>query len=117
MTEQINCHQNPASNYQIKDMIWLNTQNIHNSWHSADKLNIKADRSFQIIQKININAYKLELPFYWKIYNVFNTTCIWWAHNDPLPDQQHSMLFKPDSDEEFKVKEILNSDMHDGCFM
>ena len=27
------------------------------------------------------------------------------------------MLFEPDSDEEFKVKEVLDSDMHRGCPM
>ena len=57
-------------------MVWLNTQNIYNDWCSADKLNMKTDELFWIIQKINVNAYKLELPFYWKIYNVFNITCI-----------------------------------------
>ena len=77
MTEQANHHWNPASNYQVRDMIWLNIWNIHNSWHSADKLNMKADEPFQIIQKINVNAYKLKLLFYWKIYNVFNITHIW----------------------------------------
>ena len=117
MTEQVNCHWNPAPNYQVGDMVWLNTQNIHNSWCPADKLDMKTDEPFQIIQKINVNAYKLELSFYWKIHNVFNTTCIWWAHDDPLPDQQHPMPFEPDSDEEFKVEEVLDSDMHGGCFM
>ena len=45
-------------------MIWLNTQNIHNDWHPADKLNMKTDESFWIIQKINVNAYKLKLLSY-----------------------------------------------------
>ena len=49
MAKQANCHQNPASNYQIRDMIWLNTWNIHNSWHPADKLDMKVNESFQII--------------------------------------------------------------------
>ena len=86
MTEQANHHQNLTSNYQVRDMVWLNTWNIHNSWHPADKLDMKANEPFQIIQKININAYKLELSSYWKIHNVFNTTHIWQAHDDPLPD-------------------------------
>ena len=94
--------------------MWLNTWNIHNNWYSADKLNMKTDKFFWIIQKININAYKLELPFYWKIYNVFNIICIWWACDDPLPDQQCPISFEFDSDEEFEMKEVLNSDMCDG---
>ena len=53
-------------------MVWLNTWNIHNGQHPVDKLDIKTDGPFQIIQKINVNAYKLKLPFYWKIHNVFN---------------------------------------------
>ena len=28
--EQINYHQNSVLNYQIRDIVWLNTQNIHN---------------------------------------------------------------------------------------
>ena len=98
-------------------MVWLNTWNIHNDWCPADKLNIKADEPFQIIQKINVNAYKLKLPFYWKIHNVFNITHIQQAHDDPLPNQLYFMPFKPDSDEKFEMKEILNSDMHEECFM
>ena len=75
---------------------------------------MKADELFQIIQKININAYKLKLLFYWKIYNVFNITCIQWTCEDPFPDQQCPMPFEPDSDEEFEVKKVLDSDMHSG---
>ena len=77
IAEQVNCCQNPVPNYQVGDMMWLNTWNIHNSQCPADKLDMKADEPFQIIQKINVNAYKLELLFYWKIHNVFNITCIW----------------------------------------
>ena len=46
MTEQANHHQNPAPNYQVRDIVWLNTQNIHNDWCSADKLNMKTDEPF-----------------------------------------------------------------------
>ena len=113
MTEQVNCHWNLAPNYQVRDMVWLNTWNIHNSQHPADKLDMKTDEPFQIIQKINVNAYKLKLLFYWKIHNVFNITCIQWACDDPFPDQLYLISFKSDSDEEFKVKEVLNSNMHE----
>ena len=46
MTEQVNYHWNPALNYQIEDIVWLDIQNIHNSQHFADKLNIKTDEFF-----------------------------------------------------------------------
>ena len=46
MAEQTNHHQNPAPNYQVRDMVWLDTQNIHNDQHPADKLNMKADELF-----------------------------------------------------------------------
>ena len=64
ITEQINHHQNLILNYQVRDMVWLNTWNIHNSQHSADKLNLRVNEPFQITQKINVNVYKLELLFY-----------------------------------------------------
>ena len=111
MTEQANHCWNPTLNYQVEDMVWLNIWNIHNSWCPADKLNMKINGPFWIIQKINVNAYKLKLPSYWKIHNVFNTTHIWQAHDDPLPDQPHPMPFEPDSDKEFEVEEVLDSDM------
>ena len=95
-------------------MVWLNIWNIHNDWCPADKLNMKADESFQIIQKINVNAYKLELLFYWKVHNVFNITHIQQVWNDLFSNQQHFMPFKSDSDEEFEMKEVLNSDIYDG---
>ena len=62
--EQVNCCWNPVLNYQVEDMMWLNTWNIHNSWCSVNKLNMKADEFFWIIQKINVNVYKLKLLFY-----------------------------------------------------
>ena len=117
MTEQANHCQNPTPNYQVRDMVWLNTWNIHNDQCPADKLNMKADEPFWIIQKINVNAYKLKLPSYWKIHNVFNTTCIWQAHDDPLSDQLHLMPFKSDSDEKFEVEEVLDSDICGGYLM
>ena len=67
-------------------MVWLNTQNIYNNWYSVNKLNMKTDELFWIIQKININAYKLKLLFYWKIYNVFYIICIQQTHNNSLSD-------------------------------
>ena len=115
--EQINCHWNPALNYQIRDMIWLNTWNIHNSQYSANKLNMKTDEPFWIIQKINVNAYKLKLLFYWKIHNVFNIICIQWACDDSFSDQQCFIPFESDFNKEFEMEEVLNSDMHSGCFM
>ena len=78
---------------------------------------MKIDEIFWIIQKINVNAYKLELSFYWKIHNMFNTTHIQWACENPLSNQQCLMPFKPDSDEKFEVKEVLDSDMHNEHLM
>ena len=46
MAEQANCHWNLTLNYQVGDIVWLNTQNIHNSWHPVNKLNLKADEPF-----------------------------------------------------------------------
>ena len=117
MTEQINHHQNPVLNYQVKDMMWLNTQNIHNSQHPVNKLNIKVDEFFWIIQKININAYKLELLFYWKIHNVFNIIHIQQVHNNPFLNQSCPISFESDFDKKFEVEKVLNSNMHKGCFM
>ena len=117
MAEQVNCCWNPALNYQVEDMMWLNTWNIYNSWYSVNKLNMKINKLFWIIQKININAYKLKLFFYWKIHNIFNITCIQWAYDDSFSNQLHLMLFESDSDEEFEMKKVLNSDMHERCFI
>ena len=98
-------------------MVWLNIWNIHNSHHPADKLNLKADGLFQITQKINTNTYRLELPFYWKVHNVFNITCIWWVCDDLLSGQPCLISFKSDSDEKFEVEEVLDSNMHESHFM
>ena len=46
MAEQINHCWNPILNYQVEDIVWLNTQNIYNDWCSADKLNLKTDEPF-----------------------------------------------------------------------
>ena len=117
MAEQANHHQNPAPNYQVRDIIWLNIWNIYNDQHFTHKLNMKANELFWIIQKININAYKLELPFYWKIYNVFNIICIQQIYNDSLLNQQCLISFKFNSDKEFEMKEILDSDIYDKHFI
>ena len=46
IAEQANCCQNSALNYQIRDMVWLDTQNIYNSQYPVDKLDIKINKPF-----------------------------------------------------------------------
>ena len=82
----------------------------YKSDQSSKKLDNQMMGPFQISKQIR-NAYQLDLPLNIKIYNVFSPNKLQKAVNDPL-SRQIQKPPKPieiNNNEEWEVKEILNS--------
>jgi hypothetical protein len=59
--EFANCKRIAAPEYNVGDLVWLSSTNIH-STRPLKKLDAHRCRPFKIIQKVSSHAYKLELP-------------------------------------------------------
>jgi len=88
--------------------MWLENKNIHSNQLSK-KLDNKRYRSFRISKDIGLEAFQLELPEGWMIYNVFNedvlTRCV-----EPKFKGQHEELAPPptiiNEEEEYEIEEV-----------
>jgi hypothetical protein len=69
-----NKHRIFASNYQVKNQVWLSIRNIQID-RSFRKLDHKMLESFKILKKRN-NSYKLELSIEMNIYSVFHISLL-----------------------------------------
>lgn len=76
----------PAPNYKVGDMVWLNAKNI-NTERPSKKLDAKNLGPFKTSEKINSIAYRLELPESMKIHDVFHTSILHPAQMNPLQGQ------------------------------
>jgi hypothetical protein len=110
---QYDCHQRPAWEYKIGDMVYLEGTNLKIDWPTK-KLSDKRYGPFKILEKINSLAYKLELPRDWKIHPVFNESLLTPYVALSFPSQKKQILQRPKpkiikDKEEYKVEEILSS--------
>ena len=58
--------------FEPGDWVWLHMRKERFSAHRRSKLNPKGDRPFQILEKINENAYKVDLPGEFNVSATFN---------------------------------------------
>ena len=61
--------------YQKNDKVWLEATNLTTT-HPTSKLRPRRYGPSMIINVILDVVYKLELPSYWKIHNVFHTSLL-----------------------------------------
>ena len=71
MKMQFNKKRRNLQGLKVRENIWLENQNIHLNQPSK-KLDQKRYRPFRISKNIGLEAFQLELPEGWMIYNVFN---------------------------------------------
>ena len=108
MLRQTNKHWKNV-NYEVKDMMFLNSRNIKTQWLSK-KLNNKMFESFKIVVKVE-RAFQLKLPRTMLIQDVFYASLLQKAATDLLLRQKQtlSLLIVMNDQDEWEVNEIQNS--------
>ena len=83
MSRQANKHWKDV-NYEVRDMVFLNSRNIKTQQPSK-KLNNKIFGPFKIVTKVR-RAFQLELPRTMLIHDVFHASLLQKAATDPLSE-------------------------------
>jgi hypothetical protein len=118
MAHFYDAHRQPAPEYNVGDMVWLDSRNIKTT-RPAKKLDDKWFGPFEIQTKINRNAYRLKLPpNFRQVHPVFHVVKL--RHHTPNPFPERPTLPPPpppdivDGIEEFVVEEIVDSRLFRG---
>ncbi len=100
-----NAHHKAAS-FQMKDKVLLRSINIY-TLRSKKKIDHKQLRSFRILKKINMQAYKLELfKKYDAIHSIFHVSLLkFWHLRD---ENSKSQIILIEEKEKWEIKKILD---------
>lgn len=111
--ETANRRRTNTPNFQIGDLVFLDSKNI-STRRPSRKLEHKKLGPFKIIEKMSTHAYRLELPQTMACHDVFHVSRLRLCPQDPYPGQ--SIPPPPpvivDGEEEFFIEEILDSRHH-----
>ncbi len=100
-----NAHHKAAS-FQMKDKVLLQSINIHTLW-SKKKIDHRQLKSFRILKKINMQAYKLKLfERYNAIHLIFHVSLLKFWHLRDENSKLQIILIK--EKEKWKIKKILD---------
>jgi hypothetical protein len=104
-----NRHKISASDYQVKNQVWLSTRNIQID-RSFRKFDHKMLESFKILKKRN-NSYKLELSIEMNIHSMFHISLLRKDFENSLSKQiiASSSFVVIDDEKKFDVKDIIDS--------
>ena len=100
--------------YNVGQYVWLSTDHVHEPASRSSSLKHKYAGPYKIIEKINDNAYRLELPPNSKVHNVFNISRLrrFYPRLIDIVDDDGNKLPPPpdiiDDNEEFEVEKILD---------
>jgi hypothetical protein len=104
-------HRNPSPRvFEVGQKVWLISTNIKTQ-RPCKKLDAKLLGPFMIVGKINDVAFKLKLPPSMKIHDVFHVSLLepFFANNLNGHSTQPSHPVLVDSEEEYKIEQILDS--------
>lgn len=108
--EFANRSRQPARNFQVGQLVWLNAKNIR-TLRPMKKLDWKNLGPFRIMEVVSPHAYRLELPRAINIHPVFHVSLLRPVATDSLPGQRQAPPppVEVDGAEEFLVEDILDS--------
>ncbi|SJL16931.1 uncharacterized protein ARMOST_20463 [Armillaria ostoyae] len=114
MKTQYDKHTHPTKEYDIGDLVWLDTTNLHLP-RPKKKLDNKHVGPFKILKKTGTSAYKLKLPPHWKIHPHFNEKLLTPYVPPSFPNQEQPPPPPPDlidNKEQWEIEEVLDSKTH-----
>jgi len=111
--ETADTHRLPTLDYQVGDLVWLDTRNWKTQRPSA-KLDHRRHGPFKIACKISSHAFRLELHSSMQVHPVFHVSLLEPAAQDPLLGQQQPPPppVEIDGEQEWFVDSILDSRMY-----
>ncbi|KMW68261.1 hypothetical protein BDDG_12700 [Blastomyces dermatitidis ATCC 18188] len=107
--DRTNVHRDPAEQYKIGDLVWLNLKNIRTTRPSRT-LDYRHAR-YKVIEVLGSHNYRLDTPP--GIHDVFHTSLLCRAATDPFPSQLTSNWQPPgiigeDNELEWEIEDILD---------
>jgi hypothetical protein len=116
--KQANKGRQPDPILKLRDKVWLQQKNVKTT-RPSNKLDFKLIGLYTILEKIGLQAYKLDLPPSVKIHPVFHISLLKPTENRNQPIPGHIQPPPPpvimDNEEEWEVEEILDSHYHQNC--
>ena len=94
-------------NYALSDKIWLNSKYLKTKRNQ--KLETKFFGPFWVLHPVDKQAYKLQLPKKWRIYNVFHVSLLGQDTTKKEWVKKVRELDAGDNSKEYKVEAIWNS--------
>ena len=97
--------------YAPGEKVWLNSKYIKTKQNQ--KLEAKFFGFFQILHQVGKQAYKLDLPTKWKIYDIFHMSFL--EQDTTRKERMNELFSEPESEfdagdnKEYKVKAIIDS--------
>ena len=106
---QYNCKRQETPTFEERELVWLLQKYIETK-RSSTKLDNKKLGPFAILKKVRTHARKLELPVTMKIHPVFHVSLLEpFKGNLKDPKISRPNSVKVDGEEEYRVKDILDS--------
>jgi hypothetical protein len=108
-TRHVDKHKTSASNYQVRNQIWLFIKNIQID-RSFQRLDYKMLKLFKILKKYE-SSYKLDLSNDMNIHSVFHISLLWTDFENFLSEQiiLSSSSIVIDDEQKFDVENIVDS--------
>ena len=108
MKNQFDKKRKSPQGLKMGDNVWLESKNIHLN-RPSKKLDNKRYRPFRILKDIGSEAFKLELPEGWMIYNVFHEDMLTQCVEPKFKGQHEEPAFPPmiiNEEKEYEIEEV-----------
>ena len=81
--------------FNVGDLVWIHLSKDRFPGGRFGKLQPRADGSFKVLERINDNAYKIDLPGHYNVSATFNVAdLLRFVPDDDDPFDSRSSLFK-----------------------